>query len=163
MNQKVFVNGILSASILLSSASVIVNKVKAITFSTNSYSNCVNPGQFWDNYGIESAKYKAIYLGNCTRVGDKDEVKDNNRKVIPVSTPVISFTETVEIPIVESTPIPEQTEIVNTPDPTEKPTEISTNIPQETEVPTDECKNKNSGKDGTPNECNAGGGQEKHQ
>ena len=35
-------------------------------------------------------------------------------------------------------------------------------IPTTETIPDNTCKNKNSGKDGTPAECNAGKGQEKH-
>lgn len=52
-------------------------------------------------------------------------------------TPPTEFTET---------PQPEATETVSTPP---------------SAVPSKDCKNKNAGKDGTPSECNAGGGQEK--
>lgn len=71
----------------------------------------------------------------------------------PSKTPTGTFTPP---PTVTGTPSPTATE---NPTATATATEKPTNTPSP--VPT-ECKNKNSGKDGTPGECNAGGGQEKH-
>lgn len=71
----------------------------------------------------------------------------------PTSTPPIpSTTIPTIIPTIEETPKPPPTIVPteNTPEPTEETEEV-------------ECKNKNSGKDGTPDECNAGGGQEKKE
>lgn len=75
----------------------------------------------------------------------------------PVVTPAASSsTVTVADPV---TPEP-----VATPDPVATPEPVTVVIiivDTDTDTEDDTCKNKNSGKDGTPLECNAGKGQEK--
>lgn len=87
-----------------------------------------------------------VLLNGCENPAKIDK-QDNPDREIPV---VIS---TPEIPTTES---PAETPAEN---PTENPTDET---PEEIPTETPACKNKNSGKDGTPAECNAGGGQEKH-
>jgi len=115
------------------------------------YSNCVNPGQFWANSDIDQQKYLAIFLHYCTRVGD-GEVSQAKAERKTAKIPATS-TQT-------SPPVP--TKIIPTPKPTENPTQPPVVNPTKTPKPENTCKNKNSGKDGTPAECNAGKGQEKH-
>lgn len=93
-------------------------------------------------------------------------------------------TNTISTPIkpqifATRTPKPEEDKpvrVIETLIPTDQPTETSPEVsetpepndpPEPTETvkppkPEKECHNKNSGRDGTPDECNAGGGQEKH-
>lgn len=165
MNKK-----IVSSALALSLLAVNTISVRATTISENnsssdSYSNCVNPGRFW-NGGIKEEQYRNLYLHVCARVGnlsgnEKSDKNSTGIKLIPTPTVIIIPTETQ---------IPEETEtsIPPTNNPTEIPTQkppviIITDTPEPTKIPdpTKECKNKNSDKDGTPNECNAGIGQEK--
>lgn len=88
------------------------------------------------------------------------ERKENPGRVIQVTI----APENTAIPTVDvtETPAPELTP-VSTEEPTAVPTQEPTVEPSPEATETPACKNKNSGKDGTPAECNAGGGQEKHQ
>jgi hypothetical protein len=145
MNKKLISSGVLA--ITLATAISIVKEAKTLNYESTTYSTCTNPGQFWGDFGIDKDKYENIYLGYCSVRGVDGDVIIN-KKHKKNSPPVVKSIPTPEIVIVE-TPKPTKTEIPNSTETPDSPKEK-------------ECKNKNSGKDGTPSECNAGIGQEKH-
>lgn len=117
-------------------------------------------------------------LAEATRKAKERIVATLTAIVTPTNTPTASPTkETTPVPTITGTPSPTQETPTATPtvsktpkpsktptnthtaEPTVNPTNTATPEPTETSAP--ECKNKNSGKDGTPAECNAGIGQEK--
>jgi hypothetical protein len=92
-------------------------------------------------------------LSTCEPSSAEDAPKRERPARVPVT-----ITTNVPVVTIITTPVPTITaDPTSTPDPTTTPDPTDTPEPQEE----DGCKNKNSGKDGTPDECNAGGGQEK--
>lgn len=118
--------------------------------------------------GTVTAVVTAIFTQ--TKEGNDPEATSTTPPAIPTleltSVPTIEVTQAVtEIPPTDVVII--LTQETATPPATEPPAIVTDEPPAETETPdpteeVKECKNKNSGKDGTPEECNAGGGQEKH-
>jgi hypothetical protein len=104
-------------------------------------------------------------MSTATPDEQDDTVPTPETITTPVPTKTIVTPEPTQPVIVITTPAPTQPAV--TPEPTQPPVVTETPEPTQPVVvvePTEEaCKNKNSGKDGTPDECNAGGGQEKNQ
>ena len=86
---------------------------------------------------------------------------------VPTPFDVVEYvSDTIEVVFYTLTAEPTEKPNISTPAPTSTPAPQATGTPEPTAEPTaepvKECKNPNAGRDGTPLECNAGGGQEKH-
>lgn len=173
--------GIMVSTAFLPNPAPIVVENTSLNFSSPSV--CTTPGQFWANTGVDISFYRNLYLGYCSRRGEETpvvfvETPTETFAVTPVATLMTKIKKVIRR--ITATPLPPtETSTPVSPVNTQPPaTETSTPIPPTvmpppaTETPVEtstpntpdkECKNKNSGKDGTPSECNAGKGQEKHR
>jgi hypothetical protein len=160
MNKKIVVSTVSLALLVSNTISVSAKPVDNYN-NIGSYSNCVNPGQFWADNEIDQNKYEAIYLGYCTRAGDKS----NNYVILPVkkskkhknNKDSVIYVPPVIIIDGGGVQIPGDNNNGNSGGDNNDNDDNGNH--QDHDKDKKECKNKNQYKDGT-DDCNAGKGND---